>query len=71
MLGFTSSSSYSFLGIFVAMLIYAISYLIAKNFMNIKLGEKESRKLITTGIGTFIMLFLFFWILLNTFMQFV
>ena len=67
-LGFVSSSSYSFLGLLVASAIYAISFLILKSLFR-GVPKMEAKKIYTAGLGTFIMLFFFAWILYNTLLK--
>ncbi len=53
-------------GILFAILMYITSYYIARIKFSSEIPLKDSRKIFTTGLGSFIMLFLFTWILLNT-----
>ncbi len=66
LLGFVGPNPQSVNGIVVGLVFYVASYYLAKYVLEIKLPEGESRKLVTTGLGTFAMLFLFTWILYNT-----
>ena len=66
-LGFIGSNPQSVNGIIVALLFYVASYYLARYVLAIELPAGESRKLFTTGVGSFVMLFLFTWILYNTF----
>lgn len=53
--------------IYLAVFIYIGSYYLAKYGLRIPLPYKDRNKLITQGIGGFIMMFLFFWILYTTY----
>jgi len=59
--GFEGSS-----GAFFAILMYIASYYIARIKFAPELPPKDSRKIVTTGLGSFIALFLFTWILVFT-----
>ena len=67
-LGYVSSSSYSFLGLFVALAIYGMSFVILKSLVR-DVPKTEASKIYTAGLGTFIMLFFFTWILYNTMLK--
>jgi hypothetical protein len=56
----------AYVGIYLAIFVYILSYYLAKYGMGIVLPEKSKNKLITQGIGGYFMMFLFFWILYNT-----
>lgn len=53
-------------GVAMAVIVYFISYYIARFGLGVTLEGKAKSKFVTTGIGSFIMLFLFSWILVNT-----
>ena len=53
-------------GITVAMGFYLISFYVARYALYRRSGRENFSKLYTTGIGGFIMLFLFAWVLLFT-----
>lgn len=53
-------------GIFLGMLMYILSYYLARFTVSAQIPPKEARKLVTTGLGSFVMLVLFIWILVNT-----
>lgn len=57
----------SYTGLYVAFFVYVGSYYLGKYGLGIVLPQKDKNKLITQGIGGFIMMFLFFWILYNTY----
>jgi hypothetical protein len=54
------------LGILVAIILYISSYFIAKEFLQVPLTKQERHKLMTQGLGSFVIFFLFVWILLTT-----
>jgi hypothetical protein len=60
-------STNSYADIYFAVFIYIASYYLAKYGLRIRLPYKDRNKLITQGIGGFIMIFLFIWILYSTF----
>jgi hypothetical protein len=53
-------------GILFAMLMYILSYYIARFTAGTEIPQKDTRKLVTSGLGSFILLFLFVWILITT-----
>jgi len=53
-------------GILLAILVYIGTYYLFKGVWGEKLAPGDTRKLVTTGMPSFILLFLFFWILLFT-----
>jgi hypothetical protein len=56
----------SYVGLYIGILVYIGSYYLGKYRLGIVLPQKDKNKLITQGIGGYIMMFLFFWILYNT-----
>ena len=54
-----------FLGLGIAIVIFIISYAIAKS-LRVPLLPADKKKLIMTGIGSYFLMFLFSWILVNT-----
>jgi len=58
-------SSRPFLGFGIAIILFIISYGIAKA-MRIPIPSSDKKKLIMTGIGSYFFMFLFSWILVNT-----
>ncbi len=54
-------------GATVALGFYIVSYYVARYVMYRKLGREYFTKFYTTGIGAFIMIFLFTWIILFTY----
>jgi hypothetical protein len=63
--GVFNSNSYA--DIYLAVFIYIGSYYLAKYGMKIPLPYKDRNKLITQGIGGFIMMFLFLWVIYTTY----
>ena len=55
----------AFLGLGVVIVLFIISYGIAKA-LRIPLPQADKRKLVMTGIGSYFLMFLFSWILVNT-----
>ena len=54
-----------FLALGIVIIIFIISYAIAKS-LRVPLPPSDKRKLIMTGIGSYFLMFLFSWILVNT-----
>ena len=72
-LGFISSNyptptlnDNAYYGAYLAILVYFLSYYWAKYGVLKGIDPKNKNKLITQGIGTYIMVFLFTWIVYNT-----
>lgn len=66
-LGYLSFNPMAFRGIGVGFLIYFVSYIVARFMYGRILPPTDYRKMITTGIGGYVFLFLFVWIMYNTF----
>lgn len=62
---FSEESSRMVLGFGIMMLLFVISYVIAKS-MRIPIAATDKKKLITTGYGSYFLMFIFCWILVNT-----
>ena len=58
-------TSRPFLGFGIMIILFIISYAIAKA-MRIQLPTSDKKKLIMTGIGSYFFMFIFSWILVNT-----
>ena len=54
------------LGILVGILVYVASYYIFRDVMKLDIKTIGARKLITTGIGSYAILWIVFWTVLNT-----
>ncbi|MGQ0794766.1 MAG: hypothetical protein ACT4N5_01095 [Nitrosopumilaceae archaeon] len=68
-LGGPIDSSYrAYMGFGIMILLFIVSYGIAKA-MRIPLPTSDKKKLITTGIGSYFFIFIFSWILVNTLMH--
>lgn len=65
--GYLSFNPLAFRGIGVGFLIYFVSYIVARFLFGKYLPPTDYRKMITTGIGGYVFLFLFVWIMYNTF----
>ncbi len=65
--GFISFNENAINGIGVGMIFYILSYILASALYKRKILASEKSKLFTTGIGAYIFMFLFVWILYNTF----
>lgn len=61
-------SSRPFLGLAVMVVLFMITYGIAKA-MRIPFAPSEKKKLVMTGIGSYFFMFIFTWILVNTVMH--
>ena len=51
----------------LGLLVYLLTYYLARFVWGKNVTRQEMAKLYTSGIGTFVMLYLFFWLLLFTF----
>ena len=56
----------AYYGAYLAILIYILTYYWAKYGLLNGIDPKNKNKLITQGIGTFVMVFLFTWVVYNT-----
>jgi len=64
-LGFDSRNPAAGLGVLLAILVYIASAMLARGFAS-QLEPKLRNRAYTTGLGSYIMIFLFTWILYNT-----
>lgn len=62
---FSIESSRVGLGFGIMIMLFVVSYVIAKS-MRIPIAISEKKKLITTGYGSYFLMFIFCWILVNT-----
>ena len=62
---FSDESSRVGLGFGIMIILFIVSYVIAKS-MRIPIAISDKKKLITTGDGSYFLLFIFCWILVNT-----
>lgn len=67
MLGYVSANPMAYRGVGVAFMLYFASYIVAKFSFGKNLPPTDYRKMVTTGLGGFAFMFLFIWILYNTF----
>ena len=67
LLGFTSNNPNANLGILFGISMYLFTLALVRQMFYSKIKEDERRKLLYTGVGSFIGLFLFSWIFYNTF----
>jgi len=65
LLGFVSPNPQAYLGVFVAIAVYILSVVFARTVVG-NVQQSDRNKLFTAGLGGYIMLFLFVWILYNT-----
>lgn len=61
---------FDYRGVLLAFVLYLATYYLARYVWEVNVPAKESRKLVTSGLGSFIMLFLFVWILSYTYLLF-
>jgi hypothetical protein len=66
-LGFLSYNPQAFRGIGVGFMVYFVSYILARFAIGRNLPPTDYRKMVTTGMGGYVFMFLFVWILYNTF----
>lgn len=70
-LGFTNytsplTSDYPYYGLYVAVIVYVVSYYVGRQFVLTNVDPKNKNKLITQGMFPYIIIFLFTWIVFNT-----
>jgi len=53
-------------GILLAIIVYFASFYLVRTLWGSKIKPEDQRKLYTAGLGSFVLQFLFFWILLFT-----
>jgi len=68
LLGFLGPAERVLNGILLAVGIYLASYYFARYGIHLNVQPQERNKLATAGLGSYIMLFLFSWILYNTYL---
>jgi len=66
-LGYLSSNPMAFRGIGIGFMVYFVSYVVARYSFGKTLPPSDYRKMVTTGLGGYASMFLFIWILYNTF----
>ncbi|HET7337459.1 MAG TPA: hypothetical protein VFJ23_06160 [Candidatus Nitrosotalea sp.] len=62
---FSDESSRVGLGFGIMIILFIVSYVIAKS-LRIPIAAADKKKLITTGYGSYFLMFIFCWILVNT-----
>ncbi len=65
LMGYSMQSHKGFLGLGIMIILFIVSIGIAKS-MKIPILPTEKKKLITTGYGSYILMFIFTWILVTT-----
>ncbi len=68
-LGYLSYNPMAFRGVGIGFMIYFLSYIVAKFSFGKSLPPSDYRKMVTTGVGGYVFMFLFMWILYNTFVR--
>jgi len=63
--GFSANQN-AYYGFYIAIIVFLASYYFAKYTILKGIAPKDKNRLITQGIGSFIMMFIFTWILINT-----
>ena len=66
-LGYLSYNPQAFRGIGIGFMIYFVSYILARFLFGKRLPPTDYRKMVTTGMAGYVFMFLFVWILYNTF----
>lgn len=57
----------AYYGFYIAIIIFFVTYYLGKYTILKGINPKDKNRLITQGIGSYIMMFIFSWILLNTY----
>ena len=66
-LGYLSYNPAAFRGVGVGFMIYFVSYVVTRFSFGKVLPPTDYKKMITTGMAGYVFMFLFVWILYNTF----
>jgi hypothetical protein len=66
-LGYIGANPLAFRGVGIAFMLYFVSYMVARFSIGKSLPPGDARKVVTTGMGGYVFMFLFIWILYNTF----
>ena len=64
--GLATANQNAYYGFYVAIIVFLGSYYLAKYRILKGIAPKDKNRLITQGIGSFIIMFIFTWILINT-----
>jgi len=67
LLGYLSYNPMAFRGIGIGFMIYFVSYVVARFSFGKLLPPTDYRKMVTTGMAGYVFMFMFTWILYNTF----
>ena len=70
LMGFTTANPEAYRGIVIAIALYMVTYYLARYVFARELPKGQGHKYVTLGIGSYIMLFLFTWILYNTLLSY-
>lgn len=62
-----SANPNAYYALYIAVFVYIVSYYVAKYTIFQNIDPKDRNKLFTQGIGSYIMMFFFVWILFNTY----
>ena len=66
-LGYLSFNPMAFRGIGIGFMIYFVSYVVVRYSFGKNLPPTDYRKMLTTGMAGYVFMFMFTWILYNTF----
>jgi hypothetical protein len=66
LLGFLSSGLDAYRGVLLAIALYIVTYCLSRYVLAPNLPKGQGHKHVTMGIGSYVMLFLFTWIIYNT-----
>lgn len=66
-LGYLSDNPHAFRAIGIGFMMYFASYIVTRLYIAHELLPSDYRKMITTGMAGYVFMFLFSWILYNTF----
>jgi len=66
-LGYLSYNPMAFRGIGIGFMIYFVSYVVVRYSFGKNLPPTDYRKMLTTGMAGYVFMFMFTWILYNTF----
>jgi len=66
-LGYLSFNPMAFRGIGIGFMIYFVSYIVTRFSFGKHLPPTDYRKMVTTGMAGYVFMFMFTWILYNTF----
>ena len=64
--GLSNANPNAYYGFYIAIIVFLASYYFAKYWILKGIATKDKNRLFTQGIGSFIIMFVFTWILFNT-----